>query len=216
MDFSGHDGVVLCVNIGALGRQYFAAWHVMASASQNRRVAMMAASVGLAMLGLAYASVPLYSLFCKVTGFGGTTQVAAASAAKPTVQDISIRFDANVSSELGWVFHPKQNTVTVKIGEPSMAYFTATNASSVMSTGTAVFNVTPTEAGIFFNKIECFCFTEQTLKPGQTIELPVQFFVDADILKDADTKSIREITLSYTFYPSKSKAPEKQANLKTN
>jgi cytochrome c oxidase assembly protein subunit 11 len=184
--------------------------------AKNLRVAFMAASLVAGMVGLAYASVPLYRLFCQVTGFGGTTQVAEASDATATTQDVSIRFDANVSSDMGWTFKPKQNTLTVKIGEPSMAFYTAHNASSETVTGTAMFNVTPPEAGIFFNKIECFCFTEQTLKPGETVNMPVQFFVDAAILEDADTKSIREITLSYTFYPVKAKAPEKQANLKKN
>lgn len=188
----------------------------MANEAKNQRVAFMAAGLVVAMVGLAYASVPLYRLFCQVTGFGGTTQIATASQAQATSTDISVRFDANVSSDLGWTFHPKQNTMTMKIGEPTMAYYTATNVSSDTVTGTAMFNVTPPEVGIFFNKIECFCFTEQTLKPGQTVELPVQFFVDAALLEDADTKSIREITLSYSFYPTKSKAPEKQANLKKN
>lgn len=184
--------------------------------AKNNRVAFMAAGLVVGMVGLAYASVPLYRLFCQATGFGGTTQVAEASAATPTSQDISIRFDANVSADMGWNFHPKQNTLTVKIGEPSMAYYIATNASSETVVGTAMFNVTPPEAGIFFNKIECFCFTEQTLKPGESVEMPVQFFVDSALLEDADTKNIREITLSYTFYPVKSKAPDKQANLLKN
>lgn len=188
----------------------------MVNEAKNKRVALMATSLVVAMVGLAYASVPLYRLFCQVTGFGGTTQVAAITDASATTQNISIRFDANVSADLGWAFHPKQNTMTVKIGEPSMAYYTATNATSQTVTGTAMFNVTPAEAGIFFNKIECFCFTEQTLKPGETVEMPVQFFVDAAMLEDADTKSIREITLSYTFYPTKSKVPDPQASLKTN
>ncbi len=184
--------------------------------AKNKTVAFMATGLVVAMVGLAYASVPLYRLFCQATGFGGTTQVAEASQASPTNADISIRFDANVQADMGWNFHPKQNTLTVKVGEPSMAYYTATNASSETVTGTAMFNVTPAEAGIFFNKIECFCFTEQTLKPGETVEMPVQFFVDAALLDDADTKNIREITLSYTFYPVKSKAPDKQANLLKN
>jgi cytochrome c oxidase assembly protein subunit 11 len=184
--------------------------------SKNRRVAFMAAGLVASMLGLSYASVPLYRLFCQATGFGGTTQVAEASQASATDKQISIRFDANASAELGWNFHAKQNTLTVNIGEPAMAYYVATNASSETVTGTAMFNVTPAEAGIFFNKIECFCFTEQTLKAGETLEMPVQFFVDAAILDDPDTRSIREITLSYTFYPAKSKAPEKQANFKSN
>jgi cytochrome c oxidase assembly protein subunit 11 len=180
--------------------------------TKNQRVAALAGGLAIAMVGLAYASVPLYRMFCQATGFGGTTQVAAAPTTAPTTQDISVRFDSNVSADMGWTFLPKQNTLTVKIGEPAMAYFTATNASSQTVTGTATFNVTPLETGIYFNKIECFCFTEQTLKPGQTVELPVQFFVDAAILDNANTKSIREITLSYTFYPVKSKAPDKQAN----
>jgi cytochrome c oxidase assembly protein subunit 11 len=189
---------------------------VQPNASKNRRVAFMAAGLVASMIGLAYASVPLYSLFCRVTGFNGTTQVAENAPDKATSQQISIRFDANVDSTLGWNFRPKQNTMIVNIGEPAMAHFVASNEGSTPTTGTAVFNVTPAEAGIFFNKIECFCFTEQTLKAGETAELPVQFFVDPAILEDPDTRSIREITLSYTFYPAKSKAPEKQANLKNN
>jgi cytochrome c oxidase assembly protein subunit 11 len=188
---------------------------VVPDSNKNRRVALTAAGVVVGMIGMAYASVPLYRLFCQVTGFGGTTQVATQAPATSTEQSISIRFDANVSGEMGWAFHPKQNTVTVKIGEPSMAYYVAKNESSETVTGTAVFNVTPTDAGIFFNKIECFCFTEQTLKPGETAEMPVQFFVDPAILQDADAKGITEITLSYSFYPSKNKPADVAAN-KTN
>jgi cytochrome c oxidase assembly protein subunit 11 len=177
---------------------------------------VMAATLVASMIGLSYASVPLYRLFCQVTGFGGTTQVAEAAPAQASAEQMTIRFDANIDRSLGWNFHPKQNTMTVKIGEPNMAYYVATNAASLPSTGSAVFNVTPAEAGIYFNKIECFCFTEQTLKAGETVEMPVQFFIDPAILDDLDAKSISEITLSYTFYPVKSKAPEKQANLQNN
>jgi cytochrome c oxidase assembly protein subunit 11 len=183
--------------------------------AKNRRVALLAASVVVGMVGMAYASVPLYRLFCQVTGFGGTTQVATAAPAAATATEMSIRFDANVSGDLGWAFHPKHNTMTIKVGEPNMAYYVAKNETDKTLTGTAVFNVTPTEAGIFFNKIECFCFTEQTLKPGETVEMPVQYFVDPAILEDADTKSIREITLSYSFYPAKNKPAETAAS-KTN
>lgn len=182
---------------------------------KNVRVAVMAASLVAGMIGLAYASVPLYRLFCQVTGFGGTTQVAESAPAKAADQLITIRFDANVDHTLGWNFHPKQNTMTVKIGEPAMAHYVSKNMTSGPTTGSAVFNVTPNEAGIFFNKIECFCFTEQTLKPGESVEMPVQFFIDPAILDDPDTKSIREITLSYTFYPVKTKAPDKQAQLQS-
>jgi cytochrome c oxidase assembly protein subunit 11 len=142
-------------------------------------------------------------------------QIATQAPAHAAAKSISIRFDANVAQTMGWTFQPKQNTMTVKIGEPSMAFYLAKNESSVAVTGTAVFNVTPAEAGIFFNKIECFCFTEQTLKPGETAEMPVQFFVDPAILEDADTKSIGEITLSYSFYPA-TKKPADMAASKTN
>lgn len=168
------------------------------------------------MLGLAYASVPLYSLFCQVTGFGGTTQRAAQAPAVATGQTISIRFDGNASSELGWNFAPAMTTMTVKIGEAAMAHYIAQNMTSKVETGTAVFNVTPVSAGIFFNKIECFCFTEQTLKPGERVEMPVQFFVDPAILEDPDTRNIGEITLSYSFYPATSKAAAGQPAVKTN
>ncbi len=183
---------------------------------KNRRVAGIAAGVAVTMLGLAYASVPLYTLFCQVTGFGGTTQRAEGTSAPATDKMISVRFDANVAHELGWGFHAAQATMDVRIGEPVLAHFVATNNTTADSTGTAVFNVTPPEAGVYFNKIECFCFTEQLLKPGQRVEMPVQFFVDPALLQDPDTRSIREITLSYTFYPATNKTANDQAALKTN
>jgi cytochrome c oxidase assembly protein subunit 11 len=169
--------------------------------ARNRRVALMASGVAVAMLGLAYASVPFYSLFCQVTGFGGTTQVAENGPASASVKSITVRFDANIDSALAWNFHPKELRQEIKIGEVAMAYYLARNTGKEEATGTAVFNVTPPEAGIYFNKISCFCFTEQHLNPGQSVEMPVQYFVDPAILDDADTKAIREITLSYTFYP---------------
>ena len=168
---------------------------------KNRRVAAYASGVAIAMLGLAYASVPLYALFCQATGFGGTTQRADAAPEQASEQTISIRFDANTAGSLGWSFHAEQVTMMVKVGEQNMAHYRATNISDRELTGTAIFNVTPVSAGAYFNKIQCFCFTEQTLKPGETADLPVVFFVDPAILDDPDTKSIREITLSYTFYP---------------
>ncbi len=182
-------------------------------ANKNLRVAFMAAGVFCAMVGLAYASVPLYRIFCQTTGFGGTTQVAVSAPVTATSKQISIRFDANASTEMGWNFRALQNTMVVQIGAPTMAHYTATNMSSDTVTGTAKFNVTPTSAGIYFNKIECFCFTKQTLKPGQTVDFPVQFFVDPAILDNAEAKGIREITLSYSFYPT---MPDQQANLKKN
>lgn len=171
------------------------------SQQKNRRVAAIAGGVALAMLGLAYASVPLYALFCQVTGFGGTPQRAAAAPLESASQSISVRFDANIAGSLGWTFQPAQTTVTTKLGEQVLAHYRAANTSNRQLTGTAVFNVTPVNAGVYFNKIECFCFTEQTLEPGETVDMPVVFFVDPAIMKDPDTRSIKEITLSYTFYP---------------
>lgn len=168
---------------------------------KNTRVAVVALSVSFGMLGLAYASVPLYRVFCQVTGFAGTTQRADAAPEKATTQPISIRFDANTSPDLPWNFFPAQSKMTVKIGEQNMAHYTAKNTSDHVLTGSAVFNVTPPTAGIYFNKIQCFCFTEQTLKPGESADMPVVFFIDPDILNDEDTVHIKEITLSYTFYP---------------
>ena len=168
---------------------------------RNLRVALMAASVAVGMVGLSFASVPLYRLFCQVTGFGGTTQRAESAPAEALNKMVSVRFDANTSEKLQWAFHPLQGPVKVKFGEQSMAHYEAVNRSGETLTGTAVFNVTPPQAGAYFNKIQCFCFTEQTLKPGERVEMPVSFFVDPDILADADAAGIQEITLSYTFYP---------------
>ena len=140
---------------------------------KNLRVAMIAGGVALGMVGLSYASVPLYRLFCQVTGFGGTTQRAEAAPAQATENTVSVRFDANTSGSLDWSFHAVQTSMTVKVGEQNMAYYKATNISAKTLTGSAVFNVTPVQAGAYFNKIQCFCFTEQTLQPGQSVEMPV-------------------------------------------
>jgi cytochrome c oxidase assembly protein subunit 11 len=142
---------------------------------------------------------------------------ACPTPAQSSDQKISIRFDANTSGALNWDFHARQNAMTVKIGEQSMAYFDARNISDKVLTGSAVFNVTPPAAGAYFNKIQCFCFTKQTLKPGESAEFPVVYFVDPAILDDADAKGINEITLSYTFYPADAPAvADKTAEAKTN
>ena len=169
--------------------------------AKNLRVAIIAASVAAGMVGMSYAAVPLYRLFCQVTGFGGTTQRAEAAPVQASEKTVSVRFDANTSGNLAWAFHPVQTSMTVKVGEQNMAYYKATNISDRPLTGSAVFNVTPPQAGAYFNKIQCFCFTEQTLEPGQSIEMPVSYFVDPDMLEDPDAAGIKEITLSYTFYP---------------
>ena len=172
----------------------------------NFRVAALAGATAAAMLGLAYASVPLYRLFCQATGFGGTTQIAVAAPGAATARSISIRFDANTAGSLGWNFHAAQLGMKVRLGEQAMAHYRAANTSGRELTGTAVFNVTPEPAGVYFNKIECFCFTEQTLKAGEKVRMPVIFFVDPKIRTDEATRHIDEITLSYTFYPVESPA----------
>jgi cytochrome c oxidase assembly protein subunit 11 len=174
------------------------------SASNNRRVGLMTAGAAVAMLGMGYAAVPLYRLFCQVTGFAGTTQRAdeaqAATVRALPGKTISIRFDANVARELPWRFRPTQVTDTVTIGGRDMTVYTAKNLSHRPITGTATFNVEPEAAGKHFTKIQCFCFTEQTLQPGQEVRMPVLYYVDPAILDDPDARGIEQITLSYTFH----------------
>ena len=167
---------------------------------KNRAVGMRAALFGLAMLGLAFAAVPLYRVFCQVTGFGGTTMKADAAPGAVAGQ-VGVRFDANIDPRLPWKFVPEQETVRIHPGARTTIYYDATNYTARSTTGQAIFNVTPESAGKYFSKIECFCFTEQTLKPGQSVRMPVVFFVDPKLRQDPDTRSIDEITLSYTFYP---------------
>jgi cytochrome c oxidase assembly protein subunit 11 len=178
---------------------------------RNLRTGLIAFGVALAMLGLGFAAVPLYRLFCQVTGFAGTTQRSTESEAVSAEQlarsagarVISIRFDANTAGDVPWLFRPRQVTDSVQIGERDLAIFEAQNLSSVPVTGTATFNVEPERAGKYFNKIQCFCFTEQTLQPGQKVDMPVIFYVDPAALNDPDMKDVEQITLSYTFHRAK-------------
>lgn len=152
------------------------------------------------MVGMSYAAVPLYQLFCQVTGYNGTTQRTEQYSETILDQTMPVTFDANTSSALNWDFKAARN-IEPKIGETVQVNFTATNRSSEATTGTAVFNVTPMEAGAYFNKVECFCFTDTTLKPGETLDMPVVFFVDPAIVDVPELKDITTITLSYTFFP---------------
>jgi len=189
----------------------------MASAPQsvaagNRKVALIMAGVALAMLGLGYASVPLYRLFCQATGWGGTTQRVTEAQAK-TVKAVAgktvvVRFDGNVARGMPWEFGPDQVTATIPIGERSMTTFHARNTSARVITGNATFNVSPDIAGKYFTKIQCFCFTEQTLKPGEDVHMPVIYYVDPKILDDPDASDVEEITLSYTFNEARYPAPK--------
>ena len=170
---------------------------------RNQKVGLIAFAFAVAMVGLAFASVPLYRIFCEATGFDGTTQRASAAAAPRIVlgKTVGIRFDANVSPTMPWRFTPERETQVVKIGERYMAIYLAKTLSARPITGRAVFNVSPPQAGRYFTKIQCFCFTEQTLKPGEEVRMPVTFYVDPKFATDTDTNDISEITLSYTFYP---------------
>lgn len=170
---------------------------------RNRRTALIAAGVALSMLALGFASVPLYRLFCQTTGFGGTTmRVTQAQADKVQLAagEISVRFDANVERGMPWRFQPLQVTQDMRIGARKMAYFRAKNTSSQPITGIASFNVEPEQVGKYFNKIQCFCFNQQTLQPGQSVDMPVIYFVDPKIAQDPETRDVQQITLSYTFH----------------
>ena len=170
--------------------------------NRNRATLATLAVVVFAMVGLAFASVPLYRLFCQVTGFGGTTQRAEAAPeeAPLNLAPVSVRFDANVNKKLPWKFEAMSKPVTLAPGEETVITYRATNLADVPTTGTATFNVTPQKAGPYFMKIECFCFTEQTLQPGESMDMPVSFFIDPDIRNEENTKDVDEIVLSYTFF----------------
>lgn len=152
------------------------------------------------MIGLAYASVPLYQVFCQVTGYGGTTQRATAAPDRVLDRVVTVRFNADVNASLPWTFRPNQREVKVKLGETALVSYHAENRSHEPVIGTAVFNVTPDKAGAYFDKIECFCFTEQVLKPGESVDMPVSFFVDPSLVDNPNLEDVNTITLSYTFY----------------
>jgi cytochrome c oxidase assembly protein subunit 11 len=175
--------------------------------SRNTRTALLALLGVCFMTGLGWASVPLYRMFCQATGLNGTTQ--RGNVAPGAVNHrIRIDFDTNVAPHMPWKFEPEARSDTVDVGARDMAFFTATNTSDHPITGSATFNVTPAQAGKYFTKIQCFCFTQQTLKPGETARMPVIFFVDPKILADPDASDVQTITLSYTFYPVDSGKPK--------
>ena len=176
--------------------------------TRKNRTALLAFGGALAMLGLGYAAVPLYQLFCQVTGFGGTTQRATESeadiaqrlGASAGGKTISVRFDGTTAGDVPWSFRPEQVTDTVTVGQRDMAIYLAKNNSSETITGTATFNVEPEQAGAYFNKIQCFCFTEQVLQPGQEVRMPVLYYIDPKALDDPNMDGVEQITLSYTFH----------------
>ncbi len=171
--------------------------------AKNRSTALSLVAIVLGMAMLSYASVPLYRIFCQVTGYGGTTQKAEDLPTLIYDRELNIRFNAITFEGLPWKFEALQKDIDIKVGEHKLAFFKATNLSDNPTTGTATFNVTPHKVGEYFAKIQCFCFEEQTLQPGESMEMPVSFYIDPEILNDDDAEEVTTITLSYTFFPVK-------------
>ncbi len=174
--------------------------------NKNRNMALNLLVIVVGMCMLTAASVPLYRLFCQVTGYGGTTREAGHGPLKVLTREMNITFNADIDPGLPWDFAPVQKEVTVKVGEQKLVHYTAHNNSTVAVKGHAVYNVLPFSAGSHFVKIECFCFKEQTLSPGQTVDMPVLFFIDPSIMDDSEMNNVKTITLSYTFFPVKTEA----------
>jgi len=181
--------------------------------SANRRVLLACAAVVVSMAGAAYAAVPLYDLFCKVTGYGGTPRIARQGAGTTLERAVTVRFDSNVAPGLSWRFDPEVASVEAKLGETMTVFYKVTNTGPSATTGIASFNVVPELAGGYFNKLQCFCFNEITLKPGESMEAPVVFFIDPALATERDVKGISTITLSYTFFAAKG-SPKPMADAK--
>lgn len=183
----------------------------MTAGTGNGRVAALLVGVAVTMGALAWAAVPFYGWFCRVTGYAGTPGVRAVNDTQAVDEYVTVRFDANTEATMPWKFRPVQTEMRLKIGETGMAFYEAWNPTDHVVAGTAAYNVAPDLAGYYFTKIDCFCFTEQVLQPGERVEMPVTFFVDPAMLDDPDAGRIRSITLSYTFY--QTELPEPQASL---
>jgi cytochrome c oxidase assembly protein subunit 11 len=184
---------------------------------RNGMTVTLLAAVVCGMVGLSFASAPLYRLFCQATGFGGTTQRAAAAPGPVAGAVVTVRFDAATAPELGWEFRPLETAVKVHPGEQREVFFRATNRTSETVTGTATYNVTPTKTGIYFDKLQCFCFNAQQLGPGESRDMGVVFFVDPDLLTDPGTSDVRTITLSYTMFRApQSESPAEKPNAAAN
>jgi cytochrome c oxidase assembly protein subunit 11 len=182
---------------------------------RHRLLAMWCVALVVAMVGAAYAAVPLYRLFCQVTGFDGTPRIAARAPDTILEKTVTIRFDANVAPGLPWRFEPAQPTVQVKIGENMLVFYRATNVSDRSVRGMATYNVFPEIVAAYFNKIQCFCFNEQVLEPGQSVEFPVSFFVDPQIMNDKDARKVTHVTLSYTFHALPASTPAAKVSEKS-
>ena len=183
----------------------------MTQRADLRRTGLQLAGVGVVMVGLSFAAVPFYDWFCRTTGFGGTPLVAEAAPDVILEQTIDVRFDGSLDADMPWEFKPQLRKMTIRLGETGLAFYEAYNPTDRVIAGTASYNVTPYSAGGYFTKIECFCFTEQVLQPGERVIMPVTFYVDPAILQDTDARHVREITLSYTFH--ETELTEEQASL---
>ena len=179
----------------------------MSTASRNRRTVLACSAAVLAMTGLSFAAVPLYNLFCKVTGFAGTPMVGTAATGKTSDRIVSVMFDANVAPALGWRFEAEKTEIRAQVDVTQTVFYKITNTSSRPMTGIATYNVQPNQSGAYFVKIQCFCFTETTLQPGETLEAPVVFYIDPEIELNRELASLKSITLSYTYFPSKNGQP---------
>jgi cytochrome c oxidase assembly protein subunit 11 len=184
-------------------------------------IAFLCGGLVAAMVGLSFAAVPLYSWFCRATGYGGTTQVATAAPTQVSDRTITVRFDSNVAAGLPWRFEPEQRTIEVKLGQVATVYYKVINEAARVTAGQAGYNVSPSTVGLYFEKINCFCFTEQTMQPGEKRDMAVVFYVDPKLVEDSEQDNVKLITLSYTFYPvrvpeqaaAESAAPEKSGRL---
>lgn len=181
----------------------------------NARTVILTGSIALFMVGMSFAAVPLYKVFCQVTGYGGTTQRTAELPDEVLDRVVIVQFDSNTASTLGWDFEPVQRRVHVHIGEPTEIAYRATNLTGHTTVGTATFNVTPESVGAYFMKVQCFCFTQQTLEAGESVEMPVLFYIDPSIADDPNLNYVDTITLSYTFYPAVGAEPAPVAQTAT-
>lgn len=185
-------------------------WHALANLNQrNTRIGLMLLGLVALMVGLAFASAPLYSLFCRVTGFNGTPRIGMQATAKqvtPSTRMMRVRFNTDVNIDMPWQFRADTPALNVQLGQDALISFTATNPTRETITGTAIYNVLPEQAAKYFNKTQCFCFDRQVLKPGESAHFPVAFYIDPAILSDPDVKDLEQITLSYTFFKADSKA----------
>lgn len=185
--------------------------------TRDAMIASICGFVVVLMVGAAYAAVPFYNWFCRATGFNGTTQIAeVAPTTAPLARKVAVRFDSNVAGGLPWKFEPEKNQIEVRIGEVATVYYTVTNEAARTTTGQAAYNVAPLTVGRYFQKINCFCFTEQTMARGETRQMAVVFYVDPSIVKDSDNDGLNTITLSYTFYPVRDPEPQPVASRDTD